>query len=120
ADAPAASGGGDAFTYDPADPTPAVHGPSLMSGKARGDMRALAARADVLRFDAEPAAGDVDLIGPVRASLRTRASSPHHDLFVCLCDVGPGGRLTNMSDGYLRLRPRDGDGGAPRTAEIAC
>ena len=31
------------------------------------------------------------------------------DLFVCLCDVGPGGEAINITDGYRRLSLASGD-----------
>jgi putative CocE/NonD family hydrolase len=93
------------YNYDPADPTPAVHGPSLESLTASGDMAKLEARRDVLRFTSGPLDADFDAIGPVSAELFIRSSLEHTDFFVCLCDVDPRGRSTSVCDGYLRLRP---------------
>jgi hypothetical protein len=39
----------------------------------------------------------------VAVTLKTSASAPHHDLFVCLCDVDASGKAINITDGYLRL-----------------
>jgi putative CocE/NonD family hydrolase len=48
---------------------------------------------------------DVEVIGPVTATLHLRASSPYHDVFVRLCDVEPSGRSVNICDGLVRLTP---------------
>jgi putative CocE/NonD family hydrolase len=93
------------FTYDPKDPTPSLEGAKLTAKKARGDMSSLAARRDVLAFDGPTLADPLELVGDLSVKLTTSADSPHHDLFVCLCDVGPDGRSINITDGYRRLPP---------------
>ena len=93
------------FTYDPSDPTPSLAGPMLANSKSRGDVRSLCARSDVLSFDGPTLVQPLDIIGDVRVTLRTSSSDPHHDLFVCLCDVDPRGRTINITDAYIRLRP---------------
>jgi predicted acyl esterase len=55
------------------------------------------------------------LLGDFTATLTTSASSPHHDLFICLCDVGPDGVAINITDGYIRLSPASGDPGRRTT-----
>jgi hypothetical protein len=102
-----------AFDYDPAQPTPACHGPALEARKGSGDMAELERRSDVLIFTSEPVASDVDAIGPVSAEIFLRSNTEHTDLFLCLCDVTPDGRSTNVCDGYRRLHP---DGSAGRDA----
>jgi uncharacterized protein len=42
------------YTYDPADPTPAVHGPRLNGERPTGDIAELEIRPDVLLFTGEP------------------------------------------------------------------
>jgi putative CocE/NonD family hydrolase len=93
------------FTYDPSDPTPSLEGAKLTAKKGRGDMSLLAARHDVLAFDGPTLADPLELVGDLTITLTTSADSPHHDLFVCLCDVGPDGRSVNITDGYRRLPP---------------
>jgi putative CocE/NonD family hydrolase len=94
-----------AFDYDPAHPTPAFHGATLEGRKGSGDMAALERRSDVLVFTADPVAVDLDVIGPVSAVIFLRSITEHTDLYLCLCDVTPQGRSTNVCDGYRRLRP---------------
>lgn len=93
------------FTYDPADPTPSVEGPTLTSAKGRGDMGVLCARKDVLMFDGPVIERDIEIAGDVTIELTTSANRPYHDLFVCLCDVDENGLAINITDGYRRLPP---------------
>ena len=72
---PPAQPGISPFRYDPADPTPSVGG-QLLTGKAgSADNRALEARPDVLVFTSTPLTADLDVIGPVSARVRVRASA---------------------------------------------
>jgi putative CocE/NonD family hydrolase len=105
------------FTYDPNHPTPSLEGAKLASRTGRGDMRELAARSDVLVFDGPIIDAQLELLGDVSVTLTTSATSPHHDLFVCLCDVGPEGKAINITDGYRRLSLAS-DGPGRRTTTI--
>jgi putative CocE/NonD family hydrolase len=107
--APEGDEGAAAYVYDPADPTPSMHGPSLMGGDRRRDMNPLAARPDVLRFDAEPLESEMEVIGPVSVELCIRSDREHTDVFACLCDADGKGGLKQVCDGLLRLRPGDGE-----------
>ena len=98
------------FRYDPADPTPSVGGQLLTTKAGPRDNRALEARADVLVFTSAPLPADVEVIGPVSARLRVRASGPHFDVFARLCDVDPRGRSRNICDGLIRHDPSAGAG----------
>ena len=109
---PPAEPGISSFRYDPADPTPSVGG-QLLTGKAGpADNRDLEARPDVLVFTSAPLAAALDVVGPVSARVRVRASGGHFDVFARLCDVDPRGRSRNVCDGIIRHRPA-----APGTAE---
>jgi uncharacterized protein len=106
-------GEASAFTYDPADPTPSVGGPVLVANVAGArDNRDLEARPDVLVFSSAPLARDLEVIGPVSATVHVRASRPYLDVFVRLCDVDPAGRSVNICDGLVRVTP-----GRPGAAE---
>ncbi|HEX6873730.1 MAG TPA: CocE/NonD family hydrolase [Micromonosporaceae bacterium] len=104
----------DQFRYDPADPTPSVGGPLLL-GNVAGvrDNREIEARPDVLVYTSETLADDIEIVGPVRASIRVRPSRPHFDIFVRLCDVepGPNGRSLNVCDGLVRVDARRREAG---------
>ncbi|SFW90759.1 CocE/NonD family hydrolase [Amycolatopsis australiensis] len=102
------------FTYDPADPTPAVGGPLLTGEWKQRDNQAVEARPDVLVFTGEPLPSDLDVIGDVTATVHVRTELPHADVYVRLCDVDTSGVSRNVTDGILRLRPgfppADGEG----------
>lgn len=106
--------GTDRFTYDPANPTPALGGPVLLAREPVVDNRPLEARDDVLVYTTEPLAADVEALGPAAADLFVRTSSPHADVFVRICDVHPDGRSLNVCDALIRLDdagpPADADG----------
>ncbi len=93
------------FDYDPAHPTPSFHGATLEGRSGSGDMAELERRSDVLIFTTEPVSADVDVIGPISAEIFLRSNTEHTDLYLCLCDVAPNSRSTNVCDGYIRLRP---------------
>lgn len=102
---PAPASGPDRFRYDPADPTPSVGGSSLSQNSGPQDNRALEARADVLTYTSDVLDRDLEVIGALRAELFVTSSREHTDFFVRLCDVEPGGRSINVSDGLVRLQP---------------
>ncbi|WP_318307502.1 CocE/NonD family hydrolase [Amycolatopsis solani] len=93
------------FTYDPADPTPAVGGPLLTGEWKQRDNQEVEARPDVLVFTGEPLPADLDVIGEVAATVHVRTELGHADVYVRLCDVDPDGVSRNVTDGILRLRP---------------
>jgi putative CocE/NonD family hydrolase len=93
------------FDYDPSQPTPSLHGPTIEGRGGRGDMAPLERRSDVLVFTTEPLACHTDVIGSVSAEIYLRSSTQHTDVYLCLCDVNPAGLSTNVCDGYQRLRP---------------
>jgi uncharacterized protein len=92
----------DRYTYDPADPTPAVGGTSTISSGPQ-DNRALEQRPDVLTYTTRPLTEKLEIIGPVTAELFVGSSRPHTDFFVRLCDVDEKGASINITDGILRL-----------------
>jgi uncharacterized protein len=103
-----ASESAGAFRYDPADPTPSPGGPLLTPEAGPRDNRAVEARADVLVLTSEVLSAPFDVLGPVEATIRLRASSDYFDVHVRLCDVHPDGRSINICDGLRRVDPRDG------------
>ena len=92
------------YTYDPADPTPAVGGTSSSPANAGPkDNRELERRPDVLTYTSEPLLSALEITGPVTAELFVSSSRPHTDFFARLCDVDPEGRSVNITDGLIRL-----------------
>lgn len=114
--------GSSAYIYDPADPTPAVHGPVLLGGKKVRDMAALEARADAVCFTTGPLDRACEAIGPVAVDLAVRSDRAHTDFYACLCDVDARGRSVQVCDGYLRLSPGQPEPDADdiRRITIAC
>jgi hypothetical protein len=76
-------------------------------------MAELERRPDVLLFTTEPLAGDLDVIGPVSGDIYVRSNTEHTDVYLCLCDVAPNSRSTNVCDGYIRLCPEPAAHGEP-------
>ncbi|MFA1542247.1 CocE/NonD family hydrolase [Actinomadura monticuli] len=92
-----------AYTFDPADPTPALGGPTLLGSSRPVDNRPLERRPDVLAFTSPALAADLEVIGPVGADLFVRSDREHTDFVVRLCDVAPDGTSRNVCEGGLRL-----------------
>jgi putative CocE/NonD family hydrolase len=112
----------DRYTYDPAHPTPSVGGAvEPLDGTAGAkDNRRLERRADVLTYTSDTLDADLEVIGPVTATITLRATLDHVDVFVRLCDVHPDGRSVNLCDGIRRLVPIDPppDASGTRTAAV--
>jgi hypothetical protein len=99
-----AAGEPSRYTYDPADPTPAVGGTSSSFANAGPkDNRQLEQRPDVLTYTSEPLPSALEITGPVTAELFVSSSLPHTDFFARLCDVDPKGKSVNITDGLIRL-----------------
>lgn len=94
----------DQYRYDPADPTPALGGPSMGATPYAVDNAKLEARPDVLTYTSAPLATHRDLIGPVTAQLYVASSAPSADFFVRLCDVDGNGISKNICDGLQRVK----------------
>lgn len=99
----------DRYTYDPADPTPAIGGPLMSRGGGPVDNRRLESRSDVITFTSPPLDAPLDVMGEVTLELYVRSSVPHTDFFGRLCDVYPDGRSINICDGLLRVEPGVGE-----------
>lgn len=94
----------DRYTYNPADPTPAVGGTSTSPAYAGPrDNQALEERADVVTYTSAPVTEPLVIAGNVTAELFVGSSRPHTDFFARLCDVDPSGASVNICDGILRL-----------------
>ncbi len=125
------------YTYDPEHPVPTIGGAfsgalkrggydqrertfrSLEGGSENGffasevDGRRTADRPDVLVFETEPLAEDLEVIGPVTVTLWASSTAPDTDFTAKLVDVYPPnedypeGFDLNITDGILRARYRD-------------
>jgi hypothetical protein len=65
-------------------------------------------RQDVLVYTSEPLAQSLRIAGPLRAHLTISSSAPDTDFIARLVHVWPDGRATNIQEGALRLRYRNG------------
>jgi hypothetical protein len=99
------------FSYDPADPTPAVGG-QVVNPAIGGyrDNRKLEQRDDVLTFTGPPLTSALEVIGTPVVELVHHTDNSHADLFVRLCEVTSDGRSRNVSDGFQRLNPENTNG----------
>jgi putative CocE/NonD family hydrolase len=91
------------WTHDPADLVPSSVPDAFSYLLHLPDEAPIGDRADVLRFDSEPFAADVDLAGPVRARARVSSDGPVMDLFVRVLDVSPDGTALRIARGQLQL-----------------
>jgi putative CocE/NonD family hydrolase len=117
------------YDYDPDRPVPTIGG-TVTSGKpvmvggafdqregprffgSREPYLPLAARPDVLVFETEPLAQDVEVTGPIVAHLHIASDQPDTDFTLKLIDVHPPnedypeGFAMNLTDGIVRARYR--------------
>jgi uncharacterized protein len=126
---PSADGGATSFRFDPARPVPTIGG-NISSGDGillqgawdqRGGVHVwnaqspipLSARNDVLVFQSEPLAEDLEATGPVVVNLWIASSAVDTDFTAKLLDVYPassdfaGGFDLNIADGIQRARFRE-------------
>ena len=96
----------DRYAYDPADPTPDA---AFENGHIDGprDVRASAARSDVLVYTTPPLEHEVEVIGPITAKLFAATSARDTDWMVRLIDVYPDGYAAFLCEGVMRARHRD-------------
>jgi putative CocE/NonD family hydrolase len=111
----------DRFRYDPADPTPSLGGPLLVSHRAGPvDNRPLEARPDVLVYTSEPLARPLTVVGAVTGLIHLRTTVPYLDVFIRVCDVDRRGRSWNVTDGLVRVVPGDHPADAVLPVAVTC
>jgi putative CocE/NonD family hydrolase len=117
------------YDFDPEHPVPSIGG-TITSGEpvmrggaydqregprffgSREPYMPLAARPDVLVFETEPLASDVEVTGPIVAKLWISSDRPDTDFTIKLIDVYPpnedypDGFAMNVTDGIMRVRYR--------------
>lgn len=99
----------DTFTYDPHNPVPSVGGANLTpfaNSIGPRDQQQVELREDVLVYTTPVLKEDVEVTGPVQATLYLSSSTPDTDITCKLVDVHPDGRAMLLTDGILRLRYR--------------
>jgi putative CocE/NonD family hydrolase len=103
----------DEFRYDPNDPVPSRGGPLCCTGDPKAiagpvNQADVETRKDVLIYTSEPLEQDLRIAGPLKAHLAFSSDAADTDLVVRLVHVRPDGLATNIQEGALRLRYRDG------------
>ena len=101
----------DSYVYDPGNPVPTIGGPlccaqELMEPGPR-DQRSVENRDDVLVYSIGPLAQDLEVTGPVSATLFVKSSAVDTDFTGKLTDVAPDGFAIDVAEGILRMRYRD-------------
>jgi hypothetical protein len=101
----------DSYVYDPKNATPTFGGPLCCDEKhmepGPRDQRGVENRDDVLVYSTPPLARDLDVTGPVTATLWVKSSAVDTDFTAKLVDVGPDGFAQDLTEGILRMRYRD-------------
>lgn len=95
----------DTYVSDPADPVPVLGGGWLGSPNGPYDQRPIEGRC--LTFTSAPLQADLEVTGPVSATLFVMSTAPDTDWVVRLCDVAPDGVSRLVADGVLRSRYRN-------------
>ena len=99
----------DTFTYDPGDPTPyLVDARELELGLNEDYAGIHATRSDVLIFDSEPLLEEMEITGPMTATLYAATDARDTDWFVMFLNVYPDGRAERIQEGVARARFRNG------------
>jgi len=98
----------DRFIYDPANPVPSW-GAQYQNLDRTGprDRSEIAKRRDVLVYNSRPLATDVEVTGPVTATIYAASSAPDTDFTATLVDVHPDGKAINLCEGIRRARFRE-------------
>ncbi len=100
----------DEYVYDPNNPTPSA---AFANGHIDGprDISKSASRNDVLVYDTPVFTEDVEVVGPITASLFAATSCRDTDWMIRLVDVYPDGRALFLGEGVMRARHRDPEHG---------
>jgi len=101
----------DQYAYDPTFPTPTCGGcnccnPEIVPYGAY-DQRSVEYRNDVLVYTSQPLEEDLEVTGPVTATLYASTSAPDTDFTAKLVDVDSDGYAMNLCDGIIRGRYRE-------------
>jgi putative CocE/NonD family hydrolase len=99
----------DTFTYDPGNPTPYLVDARELELGLNEDYSAIhATRSDILVFTSEPLQEEMEITGPMTATLYAATDAPDTDWFVMLLNVFPDGRAERIQEGVARARFRNG------------
>ena len=102
--APNGAEAADTYVSDPVEPVPVLGGGWLGSPNGPYDQRPIEGRC--LTFTSAPLQADLEVTGPVTATLFVMSTAPDADWVVRLSDVSPDGVSRLVADGVLRSRYR--------------
>jgi putative CocE/NonD family hydrolase len=108
----------DTYVYDPNSPVPSRGGAMLSSRAGVQEQSEVEQRKDVLIYSSDPLTSDLEVTGPVSATLNVSTTGVSTDFTVKLVDVYPGGKAYNISDGILRRTYPRTNGGSPDVQAI--
>jgi putative CocE/NonD family hydrolase len=91
----------DTYLYDPANPVRTV------GGMGPYDQQQLEARNDVLVYSTPPLQEDVEVTGPVYASIYASSSAKNTDFTAKVVDVYPDGKAIRICEGIIRADHRN-------------
>jgi hypothetical protein len=94
--APGAGEAPDGYTYDPADPVVDPHGGAYSGVLGPFDQQDVGKRKDVLLYESDPLAEDLEVTGNIEIRLWISSSAPDTDFHVHVLDVEPDGRAWNL------------------------
>ena len=99
----------DQYTYDPQNPVQYATGVDYWSlAKEMQDRATVEKRNDVLVYTTAALSEDVEITGPISATLYASSSAPDTDFTVALVDVSPDGSTHLIQEGIIRASFRDG------------
>jgi putative CocE/NonD family hydrolase len=105
----------DTYVYDPATPTRSPFTGGHIDGAV--DTRLSAIGDEVLVYSTPQLKEDVEVVGPITATLFAATSAHDTDWMMRLIDVRPDGSTLFLTDGVLRARSRDPENHGRFTAE---
>lgn len=90
------------YAYDPANPVATAGGAFAGYGAGMKLQNVIEVRKDVISFSTDQLKEDVEVTGPVSATVYVKTDAPCTDFTAKLVDVYPDGRAYNLCSGILR------------------
>lgn len=91
------------YRYNPEEPISTLGGRNLFLESGPKDQRGIENRNDILVFTSDKLEEDMEVTGPLSATLYFKTDQKDTDLVLRLCDVYPDGRSILISEGGYRL-----------------
>lgn len=91
------------YKYDPNHPIPTLGGRNLFLESGPTDQSIIEKRDDILIFTSHIAPADVEITGPLSATLYFASDQKDTDVVLRFCDVYPDGRSILISEGGYRM-----------------